>query len=109
MYRLNAIEIDAGGGNVVFIETNLLGMQARRTYSLSALSFTYKVGKISLYSRSVNICKLFINNKELATVTPDRDSWTDESVNSLVKVLIKAGINKKFTGCSLKDAKIIDL
>jgi hypothetical protein len=106
MYRLNLIEIDTTNGEAIITETNLLNKKKIRSYPLSELQFTYKKGKTSLYSRVVNICRLYLNNKEIAAFIPDKDGWTDDTVNNLVKGLVNLGLSKKFVGYSFKDAEI---
>lgn len=108
-YRLNFIEIDVIKQAIVLTEANVLQMQVKRTYPLDKLQFTYKVGKLGFRARMMNVCRLFVSGKEVAVVMPDRDGWTDETVNSLVKALVRAGVTKKFTGYSMKDATINDL
>jgi len=109
VYRLNAIEIDISKQTVLLIQTNLLQMHKKQSYPLGTLQFSYKLGKLSFRSRLMNICKLFVSGREVAVITPDRDGWTDKSVNDLAKALVRAGIDRKFTGYSLKDAAIKDL
>jgi hypothetical protein len=106
MYRLNLIEIDTMNGEAILTETNLLSQKKVRSYPLSELQFTYKTGKTSLYSRVVNICRLYLKDKEIAAIIPDQDGWTDDTVNDLAKGLVNLGVSKKFIGYSLKDAEI---
>lgn len=106
MYRLNLIEIDTMNNEVILTETNLISQKKVRSYPLSDLQLTYKTGKTSLYSRIVNICRLYLKDKEIAAIIPDQDGWTDDSVNDLVKGLVNLGVSKKFIGHSFKDAEI---
>lgn len=106
MYRLNQIDIDALNGEVVLTETNLLKCKRVKNYKLKNLQYTYIKGKISLYSRVLNICTLYLNNKEIATITPDRDGWTDDTVNDLAKCLVGLGVPRKFIGYGVKHAEI---
>jgi len=70
------------------------------------LQYTYTKGKTSLHSRVVNICRLYLNEKEIAAIIPDRDGWTDDTVNDLAKCLVNLGVAKKFIGYGFKDAEI---
>ena len=106
MYRLNLIEIDTINGEAILSETNLLRNKRVKSYPLRNLQFTYKKGKTSLYGRVVNICRLYLNDKEIAAIIPDHDGWTDDTVNDLVKGLVNLGVSKKFIGYSSKDAEI---
>lgn len=108
-YRLNLIEIDAKNGEAVLTETNLVMQKKVRRFPLGELQFTCKKGKFSAYSRVVKICRLYLNDKELAVISPDRDGWTDETVNELVKGLVNFNVSKKFIGFSYKDAEIDNL
>jgi hypothetical protein len=70
------------------------------------LQFTYKTGKPGLYHRIVDVCRLYLKDKEIAAIIPDHNGWTDETVNDLAKGLVALGVPKKFMGYSGKDAKI---
>jgi hypothetical protein len=105
-YRLNLIEIDTMNGEATLTKTNLLRKKRVRSYTLSDLQFTYKKGKTSLYSRVVNICRLYLNDKEIAAIIPDQDGWTDDTVNDLARGLVNLNVSKKFIGYSAKDAEI---
>jgi hypothetical protein len=106
MYRLNLIEIDTLNREAILTETNLIGHKRVKSYPLGNLQFTYTKGKTSLYSRVVNICRLFLNDKEIAAIIPDHDGWTDDTVNDLAKGLVDLGVSKKFIGYSSKDIEI---
>src|SRR5688572_29451300 len=59
-YRLNSIKIDISKGEVTMTKNNLLGREKTKKYPLSNLQFAYKSGKVGLYSRTLNICTLYI-------------------------------------------------
>jgi hypothetical protein len=105
-YRLTSIEVDKVKGVVVLVETNLLKKSRSKSYPLKDLVFTYKIGKPGLRHRVVNICKLYLKDKQLAEIIPDHDGWTDDTVNDLAKGLVDLEIPKKFIGYSIKDAEI---
>ena len=105
-YRLTLIEIDIIKGEAILTETNLLKNKRVESYPLKDLQFTYKKGKPGLYHRVVNICRLYLKDKEIAAIIPDHDGWTDETVNDLAKGLVNLGVPKKFIGYSFKDAEI---
>lgn len=109
VYRLNSITVDKRKGRVELGESNLLRRQRFKDYPLNALKFTYRRGKAGIRSRQINICTLYLADKKVATIMPDRDGWTDDSVHELARGLACLGVPKKFTGYSFKDAEIRDL
>ncbi len=106
VFTLTVVEIDVIKKEVVLIETNVLKKKKINHYPLKEVQFTYKKSKTGLYSRLVNICRLYLKDKKLIAVIPDRDGWTDDTVNDLAKGLVNAGVPKKFIGYSLIDAEI---
>ena len=106
IYRLNIIHIDTVKQEITLTETNLVKRQKSKTWSLNGLQFTYRVGRTSPRSRSLNILTFFINDKEVGKVIPDNHGWTDHTVNELALGLVNLGVPKKFTGYSFKDAEI---
>jgi hypothetical protein len=106
LYRLTQIDINTSEGSVSLTKTNLLRNKRTKTYSLHELQFTYKREKPGLRHRIVNICRLYINGKEIAELIPDHDGWTDDSVDDLAKGLHQMGVDKKLVGYGTKDAEI---
>ncbi|MGB4776527.1 MAG: hypothetical protein WBP45_15220 [Daejeonella sp.] len=108
LWRLISIEIDILKEEVTLTKSNLFKSKRAKTYPLSDLQFTFKPGKPGFRDRIVNICKLYIEGKEIAAIIPDHDGWTDDTVNDLAKGLVNLGVAKKFIGYS-KDAEIYGL
>ncbi|OQP67668.1 hypothetical protein [Niastella populi] len=103
-FRLTSIDINKG--EAILTETNLLKSKRIKSYPVRDLQFTYKIGKPGLRHRVVNICRLYLKDKEVASIIPDHDGWTDDTVNDLAKGLASLGVAKKFIGYGSKDAEI---
>jgi Ca2+/Na+ antiporter len=104
--RLNKIHLDNDNRKLTLIYRNYFGARKSIVHDLSNIKFTYKRQATSFRGGVKNVYSIYNFDKRIEQLIPDQDGWDDSEIFSFVHGLINAGIEKKFIGYTLKDAKI---
>jgi hypothetical protein len=106
IYRINRIIIDPQDKKISILKINLLKGSKTEFIDFEQLQFSFRNEKIGLRSPIINVCKIYQNNKLIASFIPGQDGWSDSKVNELVLELSKAGITRQIDKYNDREVEI---